>query len=92
MANQFATSQVHHSNPFLYPLFTYQGDPSPANVRFDAALQRFAQQVSLVSNLQTNGKLACEEAYAQLETLWEQLRQSHQQLLRERQSECSDCG
>ncbi len=90
MADQFATSQAHRSNPFLYPLSTYRGHPSPANVRFDAALQTFAQQVSIVSNLQTNGKLACEEAYTQLESLWQQLRQSHRQLLRDSLSEYSD--
>ncbi|WP_448563370.1 DUF7219 family protein [Trichothermofontia sp.] len=81
MADRLAQPLAQRSHPFLCPLSIYRGHPSPEYVRFNAELQAFAQQVSFLSNLQTNGKLACEEAYAQIESLWQQLQQSYWQFL-----------
>ncbi len=41
---------------FLYPLGSYHGKFSPANVAFNANLQEFAQKVSLICSLETNLK------------------------------------
>ena len=65
---------------FLYPLARYYGEVKPQNLVFNANLQEFAQRVSLIANLQTNGKLSPEESYTQVEALWQQLQTSKKQL------------
>jgi hypothetical protein len=65
---------------FLYPQSQYYGQVKPANLIFNAHLQKFTQQVGYIVNLQTNGKLSPEEAYQQIEALWQQLKLSKQQL------------
>ena len=65
---------------FLYPRSRYRGDWKPENLVFDANLQEFAQRVSYICNLQTNGKLSPTEAYEQIKSLWEELRHSKKQL------------
>ncbi len=65
---------------FLYPLAHYCGEVKPQNLVFNANLQEFSQRVSLIANLQTNGKLSPEESYAQVEALWQQLQTSKKQL------------
>jgi hypothetical protein len=47
---------------------------------FNANLQEFAQRVSLISGLQTNGKLSPEESYQQIHRLWKQLKRSKKEL------------
>lgn len=61
---------------FLCPLARYYGEVKPQNLVFNANLQEFAQRVSLVANLETNGKLSPEESYTQVEALWQQLQTS----------------
>ena len=65
---------------FLYPLARYYGEVKPHNLVFNANLQEFAQRISLIANLATNGKLSLEDSYAQAEALWQQLQTSKNQL------------
>ncbi|PSB31362.1 DUF7219 family protein [Chlorogloea sp. CCALA 695] len=65
---------------FLYPRSGYYGDVKPENLVFNANLQEFAQRVSYISNLETGGKLSPEESYAQIRTLWKQLKRSKKAL------------
>ena len=65
---------------FLYPRYPYYGEVRPHNLVFNANLQEFSQRVSLIANLQTNGKLSPEESYTQVEALWQQLQTSKKQL------------
>jgi hypothetical protein len=58
----------------------YRGNATPENVVFNANLQEFAHKVNFIVALQTSGKLSAEESYVQIETLWEQLRESKQHL------------
>ncbi|HAN72946.1 MAG TPA: hypothetical protein DDZ60_00260 [Planktothrix sp. UBA10369] len=58
----------------------YRGNATPENIVFNANLQEFAQKVDFIVGLQTGGKLSAEESYVQIETLWEQLRESKQYL------------
>ncbi len=65
---------------FLYPRSRYYGEVKPQNIVFNANLQEFSQRLSLIANLATNGKLAPEEAYTQVEALWQQLQTSKNKL------------
>ena len=65
---------------FLYPRRSYQGQFSPQNLAFDANLQEFAQKVTYICALETNGKLSPEEAYAQIRLLWKALKRSKKEL------------
>ncbi|WP_013324249.1 DUF7219 family protein [Gloeothece verrucosa] len=65
---------------FLYPHSSYRGQVKPENLVFNSNLQEFAQRVSYVCNLETNGKITPVEAYKQIKALWKSLRLSKQQL------------
>ncbi|NES94319.1 MAG: hypothetical protein F6K32_03680 [Desertifilum sp. SIO1I2] len=65
---------------FIYPRSTYRGDFTPENLMFNANLQEFAQRVSIVCNLETNGKVSSETAYQQIKDLWQQLKISKDNL------------
>ena len=65
---------------FLYPRSRYYGEFKPEHLIFNSNLQEFAQRVSVICNLQSNGKLTPEEAYAQIKALWKQLKCSKKQL------------
>ncbi len=65
---------------FLYPHSRYRGDVKPKQLVFNANLQEFAQRVGSIANLETAGKLSPEEAYEQIEGLWQQLQRSKQGL------------
>lgn len=65
---------------FLYPRARYRGEVKPENLVFNANLQEFAQRVTYISNLETNGKLSPLESFEQIEALWKQLQTSKQQL------------
>jgi hypothetical protein len=66
---------------FLYPRSSYYGKLTAENLIFNSNLQEFAQKVGFISNLYTGGKISSEEAYLQIEQLWEQLQQSKQTIL-----------
>ena len=61
---------------FLYPRGRYYSEFKPEYLVFDANLQEFAQRISYICALQTNGKLFAEEAYQQIKNLWKQLKSS----------------
>ncbi|MBD2355473.1 hypothetical protein H6G41_12760 [Tolypothrix sp. FACHB-123] len=65
---------------FSYPRSRYYGQVKPENLVFNANLQEFSQKVSYVCCLETNGKLSSEEAYQEIEKMWEQLKKSKQEL------------
>lgn len=65
---------------FLYPRSRYRGDVKPEQLVFNANLQEFAQRVGYIANLETAGKLSLEDAYEQVERLWQQLQCSEQGL------------
>jgi len=65
---------------FLYPRSRYYGAIKPETLIFNANLQEFSQKVSYISNLETSGKLSPEEAYHQIEALWQQLETSKHNL------------
>ncbi len=62
---------------FLYRHRSYNGQFTPEALIFNANLQEFAQRVSYICNLQTNGKLSIEDSYQQINELWEQLKHSY---------------
>jgi hypothetical protein len=65
---------------FLYPRSCYYGQFKPEYLVFNANLQEFAQRVSYISNLQTNGKMSPQEAYHEIKILWKQLKAAKKQL------------
>lgn len=67
-------------NSFLYPRSRYYGQVKPENLVFNANLQEFAQRVTYICNLETNGKLSPEEAYNQIKALWKNLKLTKRQL------------
>lgn len=66
---------------FIAPLARYRGKFSPQKLAFNANLQEFAQQVSLLCNLETNGKVSSEEAYQEIKRIWKALKSSKQALI-----------
>ncbi|HEY9666313.1 MAG TPA: hypothetical protein V6C91_05880 [Coleofasciculaceae cyanobacterium] len=71
---------TNKENSFLYPRSRYHGQVKPENLVFNANLQEFAQRVSYICNLETNGKISTEEAYEQIKELWHQLEYAKKQL------------
>jgi isopropylmalate/homocitrate/citramalate synthase len=65
---------------FLNPRSRYYGQVKPENLVFNANLQEFANRVSLICSLETNGKLTPEESYKQIKSMFKQLKQSKKQL------------
>ena len=65
---------------FIYPRSRYYGQVKPENLVFNANLQEFAQRISLICNLETGGKISPEEAYAQIKSLWKELKRTKKQL------------
>lgn len=58
---------------FACPVARYHGVKDPFSLEFNAHLQSFAHQVSLLACLHTGGKLSTQETYQQLLTLWDEL-------------------
>ena len=71
---------MKETNDFLYPRSRYYGKFTPEHLMFDANLQEFAQRTSYICGLETGGKISPEEAYYQIKQLWQQLKDSKQQL------------
>ncbi|MBC8124049.1 MAG: hypothetical protein H7Y22_19700 [Gemmatimonadaceae bacterium] len=65
---------------FLYPRSRYRGKFTPERMVFNANLQEFSQRISYICALETGGNLPPEQAYAQIEQLWDQLKCSGKQL------------
>jgi hypothetical protein len=56
---------------------------TPEAMIFDANLEEFAARVNLICGLESNGKIAADEAYRQIKDLWKQLKRSKKNLLTE---------
>ncbi|WP_404791039.1 hypothetical protein [Altericista sp. CCNU0014] len=65
---------------FISPKSTYYGQVKPKNLVFNANLQEFAHHVSMISALETGGKIPPEECFALIKVLWSELEQSKYQL------------
>ncbi len=66
---------------FLSPRSRYRGEFSPQTLTFNANLQEFAQQVSIICNLETGGKIPSDDAYKRIKALWKALKRSKKELL-----------
>jgi hypothetical protein len=71
---------VADNSDFFYPRNRYRGDFTPEHMVFNANLQEFAQKVTYICNLETNGKLPPETAYQEIKALWKQLKRSRREL------------
>lgn len=71
-----ANANQGSKDSFLYAKSRYYGEFKPEYLAFNANLQEFAQKVSYISALQTGGKLAPDQAYKQVKSLWKQLKHS----------------
>lgn len=67
-------------NDFLFPHSHYRGPVQPENLVFNANLQEFAQRVSYITNLETNGKVTPEQSYRAIKALWKDLKESKKSL------------
>jgi hypothetical protein len=66
---------------FFFPRAKYRGKFSPEYLAFNANLQEFAQQVALLCNLETAGKITPDETYQEIKQLWKELQASKRNLL-----------
>jgi isopropylmalate/homocitrate/citramalate synthase len=65
---------------FLNPRSRYRGQVKPENLVFNANLQEFANRVTIICSLETNGKMTPEESYKEIKALWKQLKRSKKEL------------
>jgi isopropylmalate/homocitrate/citramalate synthase len=65
---------------FLNPRSRYYGQVKPENLVFNANLQEFANRVTIICGLETNGKMTPEESYKEIKSLWKQLKRSKKEL------------
>ena len=70
----------NQKDKFLFPRHSYHGKIKPENLVFNSNLQEFSQKVSYICNLETSGKLAPEQAYKQIKSLWKELKHSKKEL------------
>lgn len=75
-----------NKDEFFYPIAHYRGEFTPEHLAFNANLQEFAQRVSLLCGLETSGKIPPGDAYQQIKTLWNQLKESKKNLLDQAQN------
>ncbi|MBF2058190.1 MAG: hypothetical protein IGQ45_13495 [Cyanobacterium sp. T60_A2020_053] len=66
----------HEKETFLFPHASFRGEFTPENLVFNANLQEFAQKISYICNLETNGKISANQAYEQIKVLWKDLKTS----------------
>ncbi|MGB3691082.1 MAG: hypothetical protein WA999_00040 [Spirulinaceae cyanobacterium] len=65
---------------FFNPRSRYYGQVKPENLVFNANLQEFSQQVNVICNLETGGKISPEESYKKIKGLWKELKRTKKQL------------
>ncbi len=63
-------------NQFLYPRSSYHGEFTPQHLAFNANLQEFAQRIEVICALETNGKISPDDAYEQIQQLYQRLKES----------------
>lgn len=66
---------------FINPKSKFYGEFTPKNLIFNDNLQEFANKVSIICSLETNGKVSSQEAYRRIKKLWKELKNSKKQLL-----------
>lgn len=71
----------HDKRKFLAPRAKYRGKFTPEHLAFNANLQEFAHQVSLLCNLETGGKISPNDTYQEIKKLWKELQTSKRNLL-----------
>ncbi|MCU0565958.1 MAG: hypothetical protein MUF49_05105 [Oculatellaceae cyanobacterium Prado106] len=69
-----------NKSEFFNPRSRYRGEVKPENLVFNANLQEFANRVTIICGLETNGKLTPEESYKEIKSLWKQLKRSKKAL------------
>ena len=79
--NQLGGDNMPNKEKFLFPQSRYRGEFTPENLAFNSNLQEFAQKISIICNLETNGKITPEDAYKQIKGLWKELKQSKKEFL-----------
>jgi hypothetical protein len=72
---------------FLYPRARYRGKFTPELLAFNANLQEFAQQVVVLCNLETAGKISPDDTYREIKKQWKALKSSKRNLLVESEPE-----
>jgi hypothetical protein len=72
--------QDNENEKFLYPIGKYYGEFTPENLAFNANLQEFAQRVSYLCALESNGKISSQDAYEEIKSFWQQLDRSRKLL------------
>jgi hypothetical protein len=80
VANNSGTNGIN-KDKFFYPVGRYYGEFTPEYLAFNANLQEFTQRVSIICSLEAGGKISPQAAYEEIRTLWQQLRNSKQNLL-----------
>ena len=65
---------------FLYAQPSFKASSHPKRIMFDASLQEFAQRVSYIAGLESGGKMSAEESYQAIQSLWQELATSRDQL------------
>jgi hypothetical protein len=71
---------VKQLSEFLFPRSRYYGQFKPENLVFNANLQEFSQRISYICGLENNGKLSPQESFQQIESLWQDLDRTKNQL------------
>jgi hypothetical protein len=66
---------------FFNPRASYRGEFTPEHLAFNANLQEFANRVTVICALETNGKISPVDAYQQIKELWKKLQESKRNLL-----------
>ena len=79
--NEFEENNMPGKERFIYPQSRYRGEFTPENLAFNSNLQEFAQRISIICNLETNGKIAPDVAYKQINSLCKELKQSTKEFL-----------
>jgi hypothetical protein len=69
-----------HNSDFIHPHSHYYGELTPENVQFHNQMEDFVQESTMISNLAGNGKMSLDDAFGEIEKLWQQLIQSKQEL------------
>jgi hypothetical protein len=66
---------------FLNPRASYRGEFTPQQLAFNANLQEFANKVNTICALETGGRISALDAYQQIKSLWQKLKESKRNLL-----------
>lgn len=65
---------------FINPYISYHGKITPTEILLNANLQEFANNVQVLANLNTGGKLSCEQVYEKIALLSKQLLSNYEYL------------